>query len=113
MEQQENNQIDQKIETKKPMSISTSAAIVTAGVVIALALILSGKGSSVVKNNNAVENQQQVETVPPGDVSVKPTDHVRGDLTKAEVTIVEYSDSDCPYCQRFHTTMQEVIKKYG
>ena len=114
MEQQENNEIEQKENTKKTMSISTPAAIVTAGVVIALALILSGKSSGIVKNDEVTNNKQQVVAEQPsGDVSVRPTDHVRGDLSKAEVTIVEYSDSDCPYCQRFHATMQDVIKKYG
>ncbi len=122
MEQQEQIQneplrqpAEEKSEPKKPMVISTPAAIVTAGVIIALALIFSGKGMGAVKNNAKVaDDQQQVENKLPAEpVSIRANDHVRGDLSKAEVTIVEYSDSDCPYCQRFHVTMQDVMKKYG
>ncbi len=114
MEQQQ-DQNQTPIEVKKPINISTPAAIITAGVVIALALVFSGKGLGErpdIKNNQAGTEEQQAVT-PPQNVSVLPTDHVRGDLTKAEVIIVEYSDSDCPFCQRFHVSMQEVLKKYG
>jgi protein-disulfide isomerase len=117
MEQQEQTKNETQVtEIKKPTAISTPAAIICAGVIIALALIFSGKGTraGVVKNNQAGNKQPALEEQkPPQPVSVKPTDYVRGDLSKAEVTIVEYSDSDCPYCQRFHVTMQDVMKKYG
>ncbi len=35
-------------------------------------------------------------------------DHVYGN-TDATVLLVEYSDFECPYCQRFHTTVKEVV----
>lgn len=39
-------------------------------------------------------------------------DHIKGNMN-AQVTIVEYSDYDCPFCTRFHTTMNAISKKYG
>lgn len=118
MEQQEQNQNEESIrqpaEEKKSFNISTPAAIVTAGVIIALALIFSGKGGVALKDKQITANQPTPEQVAPtGTVSLRDTDYVRGDLSKAEVVIVEYSDSDCPFCQRFHVTMQETLKKYG
>jgi protein-disulfide isomerase len=110
METQE--QIQNEVsEVKKSPIISTPAAILTAGVIIALALIFSGKGLNTIKNKNTV-NQQVPQTAPTTPVSIRENDYVRGDISKAEVTIVEYSDSDCPYCQKFHNTMKEVLKSY-
>src|SRR5690606_13292812 len=38
-------------------------------------------------------------------------EYLRGN-SSAEVVIIEYSDSDCPFCAQFHGTMQEVLKAY-
>ncbi len=42
---------------------------------------------------------------------VSDNDWIRGDKNAA-VTIVEFSDIDCPFCSRFHTTMKQVIEDY-
>ncbi len=39
-------------------------------------------------------------------------DHVFG-APRADVTIIEYSDYECPYCKSFHGTPQEVVKRLG
>lgn len=44
-------------------------------------------------------------------VQLSDDDWVRGD-TKAPITIVEFSDIDCPFCQRHHNTMNELLTKY-
>lgn len=40
------------------------------------------------------------------------TEAVRGN-PNAKITIVEYSDFECPYCKRFHQTMQQVMATHG
>jgi protein-disulfide isomerase len=103
---------NESLEIKKKPAISIPAAIITAGVLIGFGLIFGGKGMVNQKNKN-VPNQKAEQTAPATPVSIRETDYVRGDLSKAEVTIVEYSDSDCPYCQKFHNTMKEVLNNYG
>ncbi len=42
---------------------------------------------------------------------VTETDHYFGSKD-AEIVIIEYSDLECPYCARFHTTMHQVVEDY-
>lgn len=55
-----------------------------------------------------------VEAPPAGDV--KPvdaaTDHIRGN-PDAKVSVIEYSDFECPFCSRNHPTMQQILDTYG
>lgn len=42
---------------------------------------------------------------------VTDSDHVRGNR-QARVFLIEYSDYQCPFCQRFHPTAQQVLEEY-
>ncbi len=39
------------------------------------------------------------------------TEYIQGDANAA-VTIVEYSDFQCPFCERFHGTMKQIMADY-
>ena len=93
------------METKN--SFAVPAAIVIAGIVVAVAIVYSVGKSNTVPVAGEPETIGDLEAMRP----VSANDHVRGDL-KAPVMIVEYSDTECPFCKRFHETMKEVIKKY-
>lgn len=38
-------------------------------------------------------------------------DHIFGD-PRAPVSLIEYSDFECPFCKRFHATAQEIVDTY-
>lgn len=46
-------------------------------------------------------------TLPP----VSESDHILGDVN-AEITIIEYSDLECPFCARFQETKNAIIAQY-
>ncbi len=85
-------------------------------------VLLLEKGIGSIKSANtqtapqaqaAAPDQQPVAQVPSGKIKpVTDKDHIRGN-TDAKITLVEYSDLECPFCKRFHPTMQELMKRYG
>ena len=108
-------------ETKTPATpapVLTNAlampiAVVIAGVLIAGAVIYSGGKSG--NSNTAVAPQQPSVQQTDNLEQMKPIskeDHIRGN-PDALVKIVEYSDTECPFCKRFHSTMKEVMDTYG
>src|SRR3989338_2048742 len=95
-------------------ALTISIAIVIAGALIAGAVYLgTSKGSSTTAGNNQQPQQVAQQT---GDLeqmkSISKDDHIRGN-PDAPVKIVEYSDTECPFCKRFHGTMQEVMNEYS
>ena len=60
-----------------------------------------------------VDEQEEEEPTVAVLAPVTEDDWVRGDLDKASVVLVEYSDFECPFCQRHHPTMEEVMDTYG
>lgn len=87
-------------------------AIIIAGSLIAGAVYLSnkeGSGTAAIKQPKiAAESAEGLENLKP----VTDKDHIRGN-PNASVKIVEYSDMECPFCKRFHFTMQQAINEYG
>lgn len=70
--------------------------------------------NNIVQKDNAPAQDDQ-PAAPAGNsdaVKVNSNDHIRGDKNAA-VTIIEFSDLQCPYCSRFHATMKQVMENYG
>lgn len=64
-------------------------------------------GQKELNDETAPDSGSQVDLAP-----ITAEDHVRGDLNKAQAVIVEFSDYDCPFCQRFHPTMNQIMSDY-
>ncbi len=64
-------------------------------------------------NNAPTQNNKAAQPDASGKVDVKvgSADHIRGNKN-AKITIVEFSDYQCPFCSRFHATMKQVMAKY-
>lgn len=92
-------------------ALGIPVAIVIAAGLIATAIYFSGGGGGPAATGQ--NNQQSDQTTP--EVSVEPIqedDHIRGN-PNAPIVLVEYSDFECPFCKRFHDTMNRLISEYG
>ena len=101
------------------------AVVSTLGLVLVFNFLMSGKGFNAQALTNQVANtagtQGQAQptadptiddtpTLPPAAVD-ESRDHVYGPADAA-VTVIEYSDFECPYCLRHFSTLQQVKKDF-
>lgn len=98
--------------------LTTPLAILLAGALIAGATLFSGVLESYMIDEKLAgvgdPGQQPGEAPLPsvGDVRVvNEQDHARGPAN-AKITLIEYSDLECPFCKRFHDTLLQVAKEY-
>lgn len=40
------------------------------------------------------------------------SDHIRGNAA-AEISLIEYTDLECPFCKQFHATPKALLERYG
>lgn len=99
------------------LTLTTPIAVIVAGLIVAGAIVFTNRSSLDSTNQVATTGSATVEQTAPQDdpleamLPVDKNDHVRG-AKKPKVTIVEYSDYECPFCKRFHGTMQNLVDKY-
>ncbi len=60
---------------------------------------------TIIGNNNNGNDQNIVLA------EVSDSDHIRGPKD-APITIIEYSDLECPFCKQFHPTIQQLLKEF-
>ena len=87
-------------------ALGVPAAIVGAGILVAGAILWIGQGTQPAAPSAPAAQQQAGN--PSAVAAVTDADWVRGPRD-AEVTIVEFSDIDCPFCQRYHAGLKEVM----
>jgi len=115
MSESDNTKKSAPLTPKSQSALGTPLAIVLAGVIIAGAIMFSGdKGAApiVVADNQPPVVEQKTEEELLKFAEIVDGDHVRGNRN-ADVYILEFSDTECPFCKRFHETMQQVMAEYG
>ena len=83
-------------------------AIIVAGGLIALSLFLVKKGAPQSQTAAVAQSVDQASSMPP----VTAADHILGN-PNSQIYIVEYGDTDCPYCQEYQSTLHQIITDYG
>ena len=92
-------------------SFAIPVAIIFAGVVIAGAIMYD----NTQKNTDSTQKDGTTTTksnVSGGLKAINPDDHITGN-PNAKLSIIEFSDTECPYCRMFHQTMIRVMEEYG
>lgn len=93
--------------TEQKNNFTIPIAIVIAGVIIAGAVYMSKKDAGVVKKDPSTAEAGNADLAP-----ITDQDHLIGN-PNAPIVIVEYSDTECPFCKTFHPTMQKIMDEYG
>lgn len=96
-------------------TLSLPVAIVVAGILVALAVVLTRGGGgakpvAAVAGAEGAAAQQKPESIPIMPVSAR--DHILGD-PKSPIIIVEFSDTECPFCKVVHPTLQQLVAEGG
>ncbi len=116
MENETNTTTTDVLAVKQKDNISIPLAIVFSGILIAGAILFTEKSAAPTPAAQQIPARAQVgadtETAPIAILTIRPDDHLLGN-PKADVVIIEYSDAQCPFCQRFHETMTQVMNDYG
>ncbi len=98
-------------ETKK-QGLSLPAAIITGAAIIAVGLVVAFGPKTAPKQDNQ-QGYPPAPEITKEVLSIRTDDRIRGDISTAQIAVIEYSDSDCPFCERFHTTMQQIVTDYN
>lgn len=90
--------------------ITTPMAIIIAGLFIAIAvfigLLYSPNKGGTTAGTGAAAQPSKIPAATDGE-------HIVGDIHNAKITLVEYSDLQCPFCSRFHPIIEKVVADYG
>ncbi len=88
-------------------------AIIVAGGLIALAIYYTNTNPAGTKTAGNVADIAKNANAPQTEVApITSADHLLGSKD-AQVTIIDYSDTECPFCKRFHNTLKQIFAEYG
>ena len=80
-------------------------AIIIAGALISGAIYMSSRMTNLLDERKDISASIVVEPI-------TSADHVLGNPKTAKVTIIEYSDLECPFCKMYHATLEKLYSDY-
>lgn len=104
------------MEPTHKQSYAVPVAIVIAGALVAGAVLWgrapAGQTSPQAGERDTLSRMEALTKLLGNIPAPRAADHRLGN-PQAKVTVIEYSDLECPFCQRFHPTMEAIIAEYG
>jgi protein-disulfide isomerase len=99
-----------------------ASSVIVAGLIIAGAIVYTGSDDKNIEANliadSGEDKNKQAEdfgnNLSDAASTIRPVsreDHILGD-PNAPVSVVEFSDLECPFCARFHSTMERIVAEY-
>ncbi|MEK7642304.1 MAG: DsbA family protein [Patescibacteria group bacterium] len=107
MQEENNKSLMEKISL--PLSIIVAGALIAGGVYLNGKMEKDRELSAVEKAREGGLAGSSIERI------LRPldeNDHVLGSPS-ARIVIIEYSDTECPFCKTFHSTMNTIMQEYG
>ena len=91
-------------------NVAIPVAIVVAGALIAAALYFAlGNTNTAAPVVGDPGTQEPVVATPIAPANAD--DHIKGNVD-AKVVLVEYSDTECPFCKNHHATLNQLVEAY-
>jgi protein-disulfide isomerase len=107
--------IDPRERFLMPGAIALAGAFIGLGIFAGGSQIAGSLGGATLLSSKTAQNsalQAQAKAGTPAKIAaVTSKDHIRGN-SNAKVMMVEYSDTECPFCKRFHATLNQVLSAH-
>ncbi len=83
--------------------------ILIIGCIGLLSILLSGKLPTEIGNPSSNTNSGPVNVTEKTSVDLSSLRNVKG---RGDITVIEYTDLECPFCKKFHPLLESVMKDY-
>lgn len=91
--------------------VTTIAVFSFFGLIILGVILLSGSSITTKKTNTNTTVSTNTNTAPAAKSSIDP-DSIRYKVGSGKLTLVEYTDLECPYCKTFHPNITSLYSAY-
>ena len=101
-----------KSDTETYKELYTPGAILLGALIISAAILFGGGGLGAGQKTDLNPSPAPVINGGKVEFTIGENDHIRGNKD-AKITLVEFSDFECPFCSRFHPTAKQAMEEYG